>query len=307
MSFASSRLVVSTALIGMVIGGFAETTPAEVVRFTTHEGIEIVGDFEHPGGNDAVSTSRPVAPVVILLHMYRSNRSAFRPLTSELNRAGFATLAIDLRGHGDSGGKLRDTLARSVEQRDSRVFNAMDGDVRAAYEFLAERKDIDISRLAIVGASVGCSIAMKYAVDDASVDAIVCLSPGLDYLGVDSREPAQKLKGRAIWLLATEDERQAVDELAKLNPGVAHDILGPGRIHGTTMFGQITGIEGRIVDFLKRHIGAPASAPVYTTLGATEYYATADLAIAAAKTDRRMLRVLSSDGEARARGLQRHK
>lgn len=286
----------------LILTGWADAANGEVVRFMTSDGIEIVGDFERPAG----AVSAGPFPVVILLHMYRSNRAAFKPLTAELNKAGFATLAIDFRGHGDSGGKLRDALTRSVEQRDTQVFNAMDGDVRAAYEFLAARKDVDVSRLAIVGASVGCSIAMKYAAADRSVDAVVCLSPGLDYLGVDSKGPIKQLKGQSVWLVATEDEKQAVDELAKLNPNVKHDILGPGKIHGTAMFGQIAGIEGKIVDLLKQSVGAPTTTPVYTTLGGNEYFTTADLAMAAAKADRRMVRVLSSDGEGQSRGLKRH-
>ena len=67
----------------------------KVVTFATEDGVEIVADYYAPTGPAA-------APVVILLHMYRSDRAAWKPLMPALHEAGFAVLAIDMRGHGDS-------------------------------------------------------------------------------------------------------------------------------------------------------------------------------------------------------------
>ena len=69
-------LVVAIAAIGSITPGPA--LRAEVVRFTTADGIEIVGDYHAPPKDAAP------APVAILLHMYGSSRSSWGPLIEKL-------------------------------------------------------------------------------------------------------------------------------------------------------------------------------------------------------------------------------
>ncbi len=239
--FAPGVTTLATAL--MLFG--AGRASAEVVKFTTDDGIKIVGEFWRPASTEGD------APVAILLHMYRSNRAAWKPLVPKLTDAGFAVLAIDMRGHGDSVEPKSKDLARRVQKRDPSLFKAMHHDVAAAQAFLAKQKGTDMSRVALIGASVGCSVAIDYAARSSSVDVVVCMTPGTGYLGVDSTKPIIKLGDRPTLLLATEDERQATDELCRLNSKVTCEIVGKGRVHGTHMFGKIAGIEKRIVDFVK--------------------------------------------------------
>ncbi|MCH7527123.1 MAG: alpha/beta fold hydrolase [Planctomycetes bacterium] len=237
----------------------------QTVTFETRDGVEIFGDYFAPQSGGS--------PVVILLHMYRSNRSAWRPLVPALHKAGFAVLAIDLRGHGESLHPSPMQLARRVGDRDETVFGAMHRDVAAAYVFLDGRRKVDMSRVALVGASVGCSVAIDYAARDRSVDVVVCMTPGVKYLGVDSTGHIRKYGKRPILLLATSDERQACDTLGAVNPSATAAIVGSGRIHGTRMFGKIKGIEKRIVSFLLEHIGEYSQTPVAAAIDGDEYFA----------------------------------
>jgi len=66
------------------------------VEYLTADGVKIVGDYWAPADMEQK------APVVILLHMYQSDRSSWKPLVPALQENGFAVLAIDLRGHGAS-------------------------------------------------------------------------------------------------------------------------------------------------------------------------------------------------------------
>lgn len=267
----------------------------QVVHFKTSDGLTITADYYPP------KPTKTPAPIVICLHMYRSNRKAWRPLAGPLHEAGFAVLAIDMRGHGDSA---TEQTRRAVIERDTAVFDAMTRDVRAAYGWLVRQKGVDPGRFAVIGASVGCSVALRYAALDPSVDAVVCLSPGLNYLGLDSRADIRKIRGRHLWLVAAADarERQGAEGLARLCQG-AEKTLVPGRLHGTWMFGKVPGIEKRIVAFVQKNIGGPGKAPVYGAIAGDRYWTSRAAALRSIKPAD--LRILSSEAEARSRGLHK--
>ncbi len=270
----------------------------KAVRFETEDGLTIAADFWPIDGRQA--------PVVILLHMYKSNRQAWRPLMETLHAGGIAVLAIDLRGHGDSTGTPSMSLAQRVDNRDVALFRSMYRDVLGAYAWLSGRPDVDLSRFGLVGASIGCSVAIDYAARDRSVDVVVCMTPGENYLGVDSRRHiAEYVKNgeRPILLLATQAERTACDALAKIATSAGVDIVGQGRVHGTRMFGQIEGIEEKIVGFLGKGIRSEPATEVAAAVDGDVYFdvgSAMDL-----KLDPGRVRLFSSAAEAEARGLKR--
>ena len=92
------------------------------------------------------------------------------------------------------------------------------------------------------------------------MNVVVCMTPGENYLGVDSVDDIKKYGDRPILLLATEDERRAAEKLGTVNARATVHIVGSGRVHGTRMFGRINGIEGRIVSFIRENIGASETA-----------------------------------------------
>ena len=145
-------------------------------------------------------------------------------------------------------------LAQRVGERDPKLSNAMYKDVEAAVKWVRTQPNVDADKLAIVGASVGCSVAIDYAAHDKSVDAVVCMTPGEKYLGVDSTRDIKKTGTCPILLLATEAEREATDTLAGLAKNATGEIVGKGRVHGTRMFGRIDGIEKKITAFLRQNV-----------------------------------------------------
>ncbi|MCP4592955.1 MAG: alpha/beta fold hydrolase [bacterium] len=266
----------------------------ERTTFPTEDGVTIVADYYPPA-------NRAGAPVVILLHMFRSDRGAWRPLVPGLHEGGFAVLAIDLRGHGESIKPSSMKLARRAIARDEQLFNEMYRDVLGAYVWLMDRPEVDLSRICMVGASVGCSVALDYASRDRSVDAIVCLTPGERYLGVGSTVDIVEVGQRAMLLLATEGERQAIDALSKLNPIAQARVVGQGVVHGTHMFGKIGGIESEVIAFLRMNTRGDGSESVAAAVDGQVYFAVgsaADIKLAPGKR-----RLFSSPTEARARGL----
>ncbi|UCD29069.1 MAG: alpha/beta hydrolase, partial [Planctomycetota bacterium] len=77
----------------------AKTTKSKRVTFVAEDEITIVGTYTSP---NLRKKKNEKAPIAILLHMYNSDKSAFDPLIPYLHKAGFAVLAIDMRGHGES-------------------------------------------------------------------------------------------------------------------------------------------------------------------------------------------------------------
>jgi len=271
--------------------------PTRKVTFSTEDEIAIVGSYTRPKGKKKDEK----APMVILLHMYNSNRWAYDPLLPHLHDAGFAVLAIDMRGHGESVGPEEKKLADSVSRRDSKLFMA------AAYVWLAGRPEVDPARFVLVGASVGCSVALDYAGRDRSVDGVVCMTPGTSYLGIDSVRDARKYGKRPILLLAGESERAAADQLAKLMPEAKLHIV-PGNkenttaLHGTKMFGKVNDIEKTITEFLVKAAGKSSKDVVVASVKSNVYHQPDSGTVRLINPENK--RWFSSPEEAAARGLR---
>jgi len=287
--------------VGGVCGG-ADRAPepdTRKVAVETDDGVPIFGDFFAP--EPGVKGDK--APLVILLHMYRQDRGTWAPLVPALSERGYAVVAIDLRGHGESVGPENKKLPDRVIKRDGRVFRSMHRDVKAAYEWAARQDGIDPTRFALVGASVGCSVAIDYAARDRSVDVVVCLSPGTDYMGVPTVSHIGKYGDRPILMLASEDEKKAPETLAKLAPG-AEVRLAPKAGHGTRMFDEIETLPATIAGFMDKHIGEPAKDPVVASIKSKSGVFHDVSSSTAGRITQKNKRWFSSAEEATARGLR---
>lgn len=229
----------------------APTAP-EQVTFETADGLQLVADFHDLEGE---------TPTVICLPMYGSTREAYEPIVAPLREAGIQVLALDLRGHGQSAVEL----ASKVDERDPALFNAMYQDVAAALSFLRERGE-DTSRVSLLGASVGCSVGIDAVVrDPSSYRSIVLMTPGANYLGMDSLASLQQWPEVPALVLTSEEEKLKVapvsDALEREAPQVSETLVLEGSgIHGTRMFGQVPEVEARLVEFYQRTLLEPALA-----------------------------------------------
>lgn len=295
------RFATACTLAVVCVGSVAIAHEPIRVTYTTSDGVEIVGDYWTP-----IDMKKP-APAVILLHMYTSQRTAWHPQVVALEYAGFAIMSIDLRGHGDSTGPAAMNLTQRVLDRDATLFNAMNLDVAGAYDWLAKRKEVDLSRIVIIGASVGCSVALDYARRDKSVDAVALLSPGTNYLGVDSLAHIKEYGRRPMLMLTSEEERSrgcdSLHEAAKdAGASVEFAALPNTEIHGTKMYGKVARVDKRIAAFLKKHVGPAGSDKVYASLSGHLFYPEGDPRID--DLSPQTVRIFSSAAEAVSRGLK---
>ena len=105
--------------------------------------------------------------------MWKQSRSDYKDLAPFLQRLGYAVLVPDLRGHGDSmhvkGARKEDTI--NAEKMSPQQFLLMAGqDMKAVKQFLWDRNnagELNIDKLCIVGAEMGASVAVNFALLDA--------------------------------------------------------------------------------------------------------------------------------------------
>ena len=138
----------------------------------TFDLVQIHGSFEIPVGIPA-----PI-PGVLLLHGYGETRAVWNDLKERLLIAGWAVMAIDLRGHGQSLVRNRDTIAAEEGWRtEPRQFPL---DVGPALDWMKSQPRLDSTRLAVIGADVGANLALIASGRFSEVGTVVAINPNLD-------------------------------------------------------------------------------------------------------------------------------
>jgi protein-L-isoaspartate(D-aspartate) O-methyltransferase len=122
---------------------------------------------------------------------------------------------------------------------------------------------------------VGCSVAIDAARRDPTLRVVAVLSPGTNYLGIDTLEHLSDWGDRTLLIVSSEEEWptgakqiQAQFEQSSTSAGDTDQpaldtwlLTGTGReVHGTRMLGRVDGIEGRLGDWFLQKL-SPRKAP----------------------------------------------
>lgn len=172
---------------------------SERITFTTLDGIVIVGDW---------TPAPTVIGAVVLLHQMPETRASWAELERVLAKRSIASLAIDLRGHGES------TTSLSGEIFDYREFEDADHqtsilDVMAAVDWV-RRRGLDRERIALAGASIGANLAVQMLTEEPRLAGAVLLSPGENYRGIKAQEDIQNLvPGQSLLIVSSEEDTQS--------------------------------------------------------------------------------------------------
>ena len=225
----------SMVLLAVLIGAARAEASGRPVTFPSADGVTIAGEFFE-------SSNRP-SPGVLLVHMLTRNKGDWRELPDRIRDAGMTALTIDLRGHGQSGGSAQD-------------LPAMVQDVRAAAQWLSTRPNVRGDAIAIVGASLGASLALLAAVDLPHARALALLSPSLDYRGLRTDVPLiKKLGARTIWLAASDQDPLALrtlHDIAAEPSGAREQHVSTVLAHGTALVDRDPDVGRALVDWLRR-------------------------------------------------------
>jgi dienelactone hydrolase len=143
---------------------------AEEVRITTHAGHVLAGTLTVPA--DARGPVPAVVTITGSSPQDRDNNSPyggsyriFRQVADSLGRRGIAVLRMDDRGVGQSTGSFASSTTAGRAD-----------DIRAGIAFVRGRREIDGSRIALVGLSEGGVIAPMIAATDPALKGIVLLA-----------------------------------------------------------------------------------------------------------------------------------
>lgn len=222
-----------------------DSTAGEAVTLTAADGLELEATFYAGRGEGP-------RPGVLFLHMLGSDRTAWQDVAGRFAEAGYSSLALDLRGHGQSGGAAQQDWSQAL------------GDVLLAWQTLSVRPDVDGAQTAVVGASIGANLALFAAANEPRVDTAVLLSPGLDYQGVAAEEFMVALGDRPVLLVASNEDGYAADSARRLFELAAKPDsrlqLYDGAGHGTAMLGAEPELVDLILAWLDTHVseGSPA-------------------------------------------------
>jgi dienelactone hydrolase len=231
------RVVLITALLGLVAGGLQAATSQDV-SFRTDDGVTIAATLYLPARS---------GPGVILLHALGRTREEWHAVATRLADAGFVALAIDLRGHGASG-----PLPEGTDLED---LTKMMADVRAARAFLGSRREVAPNQIGLAGASIGANLSILFAANDPTVRSLVLLSPGIDYRGLRPEAAMKKYAGRPALLVASQEDNysaNAARQLATTGPGIRELRILSGAGHGTTMMARQPDLAAALVDWFRR-------------------------------------------------------
>lgn len=159
------RLALTLATVVAAQMAFAEERRIEIEV----EGGPIVGTLELPEGETP-------APVALLLHGFTGSRDelavagtdegVFSRTARKLAEAGVASLRIDFRGSGESGGEWSDT-----------TFSGQIADAVAALDWLRGQPEVDAARTSVLGWSQGGLVAAHLAAERRDVAALALWAP----------------------------------------------------------------------------------------------------------------------------------
>jgi len=222
----------------------------ERIKFLTKDGVEIYGLYAEAESKNA--------PAVLLLHMMPAVKESWKEFQEKLREAGFQSLAIDMRGHGESiwknGTRIDYKNFTDAEQQEKIL------DVETAMRFLAEQ-GVESNSVAIVGASIGANLALQYQAEHSEIKATVLLSAGLNYRGVETEPLAVRvLPEQSVFLVGAKGDIRSSGASCADAARILFNIL-PARNkklkvfddseHGTDLFTAHPELIDEIVNWLR--------------------------------------------------------
>lgn len=200
------------------------------VIFKTKDGVDIYGNYFEAESKDA--------PAVVLLHMMPALKESWLEFQKKLQKAGFQSLAIDERGHGEStfkDGEKIDFMDFSDSEQQAKIL-----DLEGAIKFF-EDMGVSTGKLSIAGASIGANLAIWYQSEHSAIKATILLSPGLLYRGISTDDKIAKLFENQNIFLASggfEDEysQQTIKKLYDLAKAKKEIKIFEDAKHGTAIF-----------------------------------------------------------------------
>lgn len=206
-----SGVVGIALLVGSAVG-LAQAQEGGEVRSASVDGIPVT--LYSPGGEQ---------PTVIVAHGFAGSAQMVDPLARGLARAGFTVVTFDFPGHGENGSALP---ADSADRRTS--WDLLTEPLGEVVDWTLEQSEVDRSRIALLGHSMGAGAAVSYAVDDAEGDGTITATVALSLPSADDVPDGEPSVPADLLLLhgALEPEQFATAALEALRAGYPEALPG---------------------------------------------------------------------------------
>lgn len=283
-------------------------TPGELAALTrTYRPVAVAEDatiVASDGARLAATLRTPFGrgrfPVVLMIGGSGPQvRGGFTRLQDSLLAAGIATLEYDKRGCGQSTGERIETIERLA------------GDAEAALAWLRARRDIDVSRILVLGSSQGGVIAPAVAVSDQRLRGVVMqMAPAVPGPQVASDQVARQLSMQWPQGGSYQDQRLFADSLIAIVQSTPDPVATHARISGAVAEAVKAGripsdaaesIVNGFSDVAMRNVLAYRSADTLRRLKgpALAVFGTRDIAVSAAQNAPAAREALKQNPEAR--------
>lgn len=191
------------------------------VTLTTPDGVVLAATWRPVAG-------QPGAPAVLLLHDFSRDRREWDSRSRELNARGLATLALDLRGHGESTRKTTGAVV-SPSPRMLHDAGSFPRDLAAACDWLKARS----RAVGVMGLSAGANLAVIAAAQGRAAAAVAVsanVKPLSDLAGgvvpvpratlvlASEQDPGRAASARALYAAGQEPKK------VEILPGAAHNM-----------------------------------------------------------------------------------
>ena len=294
--------ILAVTLPGEARSQSREAPAPEVVSLQTRDGVQLKATY-YPSPLRGTERAKQVTPVV-LLHDYKDTRATLAPLAQQLQAAGdgdregpsFAVVALDLRGHGEStvqvlpNGQQVELDAAKLDRNWLIAMASLDMEALRAYLVMKnDAGELNLNKLALVGAGMGANVAANWALQDwaapplavgkqgQDVKAMSLISPSWSYRGLSMRAPlrSRPLMQAVAWQLiygeqdveAKADVRRIENQLERYHPKPAEGAPAQARglvvvpldskLQGGTLVSRVGApIEEQIVRFLVENVAS---------------------------------------------------
>lgn len=209
--------------------GLVSAAIAGTVSLSTADGVALSGEAWGKGER-----------AVLLVHDEGRTRGDWSSVAPRLASAGLQVLAIDLRGHGASGGG-------PIAEAD---WPKLSQDVTAGVKWLTAHGATEIH---VVGARFGAAVALQAASANPDVDDLVLLSPPAGIHGVKVSAAAAAYGKRSLLVVTATDDPVGMKTATWLDSTAVgpHRLLTfPAAGSGAQMLNKVASLETSLLGWL---------------------------------------------------------
>jgi pimeloyl-ACP methyl ester carboxylesterase len=216
------------------------TPPIAPPFYTMTVVVKATDDWILVGDLYLLDTARPT---ILLLHQLYTDRHSWEPVViPALLAGGYNALAVDVRGHGQTGGAINWDMAIS--------------DVQVWLDWMRANS---LGNGFVMGSSMGSALALVGCGNDPLCRGAIAVSPGWDYYGISVEQTFKALLGErpVLIIYATTDPWPAygVPMMVEAATGEVTVLDYPGNMHGMDLFTTEDTLIPSLWEWLHIHAG----------------------------------------------------